>query len=278
MTATYHRPMDPARPASLPPVLADGLGSGLQMFVRYAYPPNARGYCGPADAEALRGYGSSGVVDRGLVELAGAFTGPWPYLTMMAEATGIADPFDVRIVEAYWLGNGLLDRVDTTSFGNHVEEHFRGRAGAGWGHMTESIPAGAKPHHGFHVFGVYPWVGLLTQTHRGEPLQILDRCRIRWGRVVATSGDEVVVRSRPLSWDGRTLSLGSPSVEIATQAFDDAGFIGNLTEGEWVSLHWDWVCDRLTERQLRNLRQRTAEQLELTNQRLAHPGPQMVLG
>ncbi|MDQ4039325.1 MAG: DUF6390 family protein [Actinomycetota bacterium] len=27
--------------------------SGVAMFVRYAYPPNQRGYCGPADTGSL---------------------------------------------------------------------------------------------------------------------------------------------------------------------------------------------------------------------------------
>ena len=253
-------------------------GSGLATFVRYAYPPNLRGFCGPDDSTALRDYGLSGVVDAGLVELAKAFTGPWPYLSVMAMEARIGDPFDARVVEAYWLGNDLTSRVDLAAFGNRIEAEFKGRAGKDWGHMAESIPAGALPHHGFHVFGVYPWVGLLTQTERGEPLEILDRCRIRWGKVVASTGDTAVVRSRPLLWDGRRLELGAPQVETVNQGVGGDGFIDPLVPGEWVSLHWDWVCDRLTQRQLRNLRSFTARQLEMTNHRLAHPGPQVVLG
>ncbi len=254
------------------------LGSGLATFVRYAYPPNLRGFCGPDDSTALREYGLSGLVDDGLVQLAKSFTGPWPYLSLLAMEAGIADPFDGRVVEAYWLGNALTDRVDLAAFGNRIESEFKGRAGKDWGHMAEAIPAGAVPHHGFHVFGVYPWVGLLTQTDRGEPLEILDRCRIRWGRVVASSGDTAVVRSRPLLWDGHRLELGAPQLETVTQGVAGDGFIDPVVPGEWVSLHWDWVCDRLTDRQLRNLRRFTARQLDLTNHRLGHPGPQMVMG
>jgi len=267
----------PAR-AQPPPPGRDAPGSGLQMFVRYAFPPNLRGFCGPADFTALQEYGLAGVVDPGLTQLARSFTGPWPYLSMMAGATGIGDPFDRRIVEAYWIGNQLLHEVDLSTFGIGVEAAFKGRAGMGWGHMAESVDAGALAHHGFHVFGVYPWVGLLTETERGEPLQILDRCRIRWGRVVTSAGDTVTVRSRPLTWDGRRLELGAPTLETATRAMDGRGFIEPLQPGEWISLHWDWVCDRLTARQAKNLRHYTKHQLDLTNERLAHPGPQMVIG
>ncbi len=134
------------------------------------------------------------------------------------------------------------------------------------------------PHHSFHVFGVYPWVGLLTESDRGEPLEILQGCRIRWGRVVENQGDLVVVRSRPLEWDGKVLGLGAPRLETARRASDGYFFLDDLAPGEWVSLHWDWVCDRLTSGQLSSLRRYSRLQLEITNRRVAHPGPAMIIG
>lgn len=253
-------------------------GSGLTMFARYAYPPNLRGFCGPADAAALGEYAASGVIDRGLAALARAFTGPWPYLSLMAAEARTGDPFDATVVEGYWIGNDLTSRVNLAAFGSTIESEFKSRAGSGWGHMAEAIPAGARPHHGFHVFGVYPWVGLLTEAHRGEPLRILDRCRIRWGEVLSTHGDTAVVRSRALSWDGRRLDLAAPTAETVDYAAGSVEFTAPLEPGEWVALHWDWVCDRLSDRRLANLQRFTSHQLDLTNRRLAHPGPQMVMG
>jgi hypothetical protein len=251
--------------------------SGLQLFARYAYPPNERGFCGPDDHSALLHYRTAGTVDRGLASLAKAFHGPWPYLQLMADKTGAGGPFSERIVEAYWVGNELLDRVDTFDFGNTVEHRFRSRTGGKWPGMAEAIPGGIA-HHSFHVFVTYPWVGLLTQSERGEPLRILDQCRIRWGCVRAVHGDTAVVESRPLTWDGRRLDLGEPRLETVTLAIGGLGFVEPLEPGEWVSMHWGWVCDRLTTRQLANLQRFSARQLALTNDHLAHPGPAMVLG
>lgn len=250
-----------------------GTRDGLQLFARYAYPPNERGFCGPADHRALLEYRAAGVSDQGLAELARAFTGPWPYLTLVAGAAGIPDPFDYRVVEAYWVGNDLLDRVPVGEFGRTLEDRFRGPAGRQWGFLAEGVPEGATCHHSFHVFGVYPWVGLLGEDGRGQPLRILDRCRIRWGRVREVSGAHVVVSSRPLTWDGRRLALGPPATETAVQAVDGLGLVGDVAPGDWVALHWDWVCDRLSPRQLANLRRFTARQLDITNNRVAHSGP-----
>ena len=48
--------------------------------------------------------------------------------------------------------------------------------------------------------------------------------------------------------------------------------------GDWVSLHWDWICDRLTQRQLRALRAFTLRHPDTVNHRVEHSGPLAVLG
>jgi hypothetical protein len=241
------------------------MSSGALLFARYAYPPNELGYCGPSDHQALLEYGASGVNDRGLTELARAFAGAWPYLELIAGATGIADPLDRRVVEAYWIGNALLDRVDMATFGSSLEDRFRNRAGRHWTSLADGVPAGAVPHHSFHVFGVYPWIGLLRSGRAREPLEQMERCRIRWGQVESIVAEEVVVRSRPLVWDGRCLGLGEPRLETARRELAGRAFLPDLAVGDWVSLHWHWVCDRLDHRQLAALRHYTNHHLALTN-------------
>lgn len=233
---------------------------GPLLFVRYAYPPNALGYCGPPDSAAFRAYGLAGAVDADLVRLARSFTGAWPYLELIAERAGIADPLDRRVVEAYWVGNRLLDSAALADLADPVGERFRDRLG-----LAPDAPCGGVAHHSFHVLCVYPWAGMLTDSRRsGQALSVLDRCRIRWGRVTAVDGARVAVRSRPLTWDGRRLGLGAPVAEPAvTSVVDTAG----PAVGDWVSLHWDWVCDRLSERQVRALRLATSRHLDLVNGR-----------
>jgi hypothetical protein len=243
--------------------------SGPLLFARYAYAPNELGYCGPADHRALLEYGAGGVVDGGLRQLAQGFGGAWPYLRLIAGANGIGDPLDRRVVEAYWIGNQLLDRVDLTVFGDSLAERFAGPAGRQWAKLAETIPAGGSAHHSFHVLCVYPWAGLLrSKRTSGQPLHVLDRCRIRPGQVVSVSGDEVVVRFRPLRWDGSRLTFGPVETEAVAGALAGRGFVTGLRPGELVALHWDWVCDRLTRRQLQNLVTETARSLQLVNARL----------
>jgi hypothetical protein len=251
---------------------------GPILFTRYAYAPNSLGYCGPRDNRSLLDYASAGTVDGGLLEAARAFQGAWPYLELISRGTGIRDPLDARVVEAYWLGSDLLAQIDFVLFGNSLLERFRRKAGKGWGFMAEAIPIGAAPTHSFHVFGVYPWVGLLGADRRDVPLQVLEKCRIRWGQVVAVEGDQVVVMSRPITFDGRRLSLGEQRLETVTRAIDGIGFVGDLVAGDWVSMHWHWVCDRLSRRQLNNLRRHTMRQLDISNDGVSHPGAATIMG
>ncbi|MDQ6738794.1 MAG: DUF6390 family protein [Actinomycetota bacterium] len=252
--------------------------SGAQLFVRYAYPPNSRGSCGPEDSDALLHYGQSGVTDRGLKELAKGFAGAWPYLELIAGATKIADPLDYRVVEAYWVGNRLLDTVGVTNIGNSMEDRFRARTGMQFPHLVEGVLAGGVPHHSFHVFEIYPWLGLLRDDRRyPTALNVLDQCRIRWGEVLAVTADEAVVRSQPLVWDGAVLSLGPAIVETAKHAVAGAGFVADLAVGDAVSLHWDWVCDRLTPLQLQRLQHFTTRHLKIANVGVEHRGTAVAL-
>lgn len=275
----------PGMTPSAPPALPDAApgspvrwaADGPIVFARYAYPPNELGYCGPEDHAALLQYAAAGIMDPGLADLARGFAGAWPYVELIAHETGIGNPLDRRVVEAYWLGSSLLDRIDMQTFGNSLLDRFRKRAGSAWGFLAESIPAGALPTHSFHVFGVYPWVGLLRGEHPEHPLRILDQCRIRWGRVLSVEGSQAVVTSQPLTFDGQHLGLGPYRAETVTRGTEGLGLAASVEPGDWVAMHWNWICDRLSRRQLVNLRRYSLLQLEVTNRRVSRPGARVLL-
>lgn len=267
----------PALPDTAPASPSRWAADGPILFARYAYPPNELGYCGPDDHEALLQYAAAGVMDPGLADLARGFAGAWPYVELIAGETGIGNPLDRRVVEAYWLGSGLLDRIDMTTFGNALLDRFRTRAGSAWGFLAEAIPAGALPTHSFHVFGVYPWVGLLRGEQPEHPLRILDQCRIRWGRVVSVDGSQAVVMSQPLTFDGTHLGLGPYRPETVTRGTAGLGLAARVEPGDWVAMHWSWICDRLSRRQLVNLRRYAQLQLDVTNRRVSRSGAAVLL-
>lgn len=223
------------------------MSEGPLLFARYAYPPNALGYCGADESRTLLEYGHAGASDGGLAELARTFEGAWPYLTLIAASNRIADPLDPRVVDAYWIGNELLDRVEPAALARHVEDRFRGRIGRSWERVLDAVAAGIRPHHTFHVFAVYPWLGLLRTGAVDEPLHVLDRCRITPALVTSVGRETARVLLRPLEWDGLALALGAwARREVRWR--DDGLSLAVPRPGDWVSLHWDFVCDRVTPR------------------------------
>ncbi|MGI8577307.1 MAG: DUF6390 family protein [Nocardioidaceae bacterium] len=241
--------------------------TGAELFARYAYPPNELGYCGPGDSRGLLVRGTPQAAAE-IARRAREFEGAWVYLELIAASAGIADPLDPRVVEAYWLGSELLDSIDSGWFLDALRGRFQGQTGGQWTGGIPDLEASVLPHHAFHVFAIYPWVGLL----RGDndvPRSILDQCRIRTGVVESVRGEGATVRTQPLTWDGRRLAVGG-NVLIETRWSDDGrAFLDGVQEGDVVSVHWDWICDLLTAAQAQAIQAYEARQLAVTNRVLA---------
>ncbi len=250
--------------------------SGPELFARYAYPPNELGYCGPDEPGVLLEASAEGGHDATLAHLARQFDGAWPYLELIAGCNAIADPLDRRVVEAYWIGSELARAVSPSSLAASLDERFAHRSGARFAPLVSAAWNGGVVQLNFHVFAVYPWLGLLRSGLRGAPLEVLDRCRIRWGRVLALHGDLVTVSSRALTLAGNELLLGDERREEARRSLAGVSFVEDLAAGDTVALHWDWVCDRIDRRSLSWLRAATRDNLRAVNT-LATPGPAAAL-
>lgn len=269
-------PADPARTRPTP--------SGPVLFARYAFGPNRLGLCGPEDwrsllelgAAAAGEEGSPGVsasqaqeIDHGLRDLAAGFEGAYPYLELIASAHDIEDPMDLRVVDAYWIGNALSDGVDPVLMTTSMDTRFRSQLlPETWKWLEGKPAAGARPTHAFHVFDIFPRVGLMRGGQVTDAVGLMDSCRIRWGRVREISGESLVVNAVPLGLADGKLALAQPKVQTVRRWLDGTGFVSDVDVGDVVSLHWDWACEVLSPTRLEALQRRTVRSLELANQTL----------
>jgi hypothetical protein len=236
--------------------------SGLLLFIRYAFMPNHLGYCGGNENDILLEHAVEGRPDPRLAPMLVKFTGAVPYLRTIAAANGIGDPFDSRVVEAYWLGNELLDRVEAADLYRSLDERFGKHLPAKVkAQVLRKPPAGAKPFHLFHVLDVYRH---LESDSVG--MAAMESCRISWGQVREVDGASVTVDRQPLVQVDGKLALGEARAERVLRAFEGRGFADALAPGDWVSIHWGWVCESLDARRLANLRRSSAAHLALANQ------------
>ncbi|HEV7664030.1 MAG TPA: DUF6390 family protein [Chloroflexota bacterium] len=236
--------------------------SGPLRFIRYAFMPNRLRYCGGDDNRTLFEYGIDNVFDAGLSPLLRRFNGALPYLQLIARANGIADPFDARVVEAYWIGNQLLDGIEVRQLYDHLLERFgKQLQGRTRDLILGKAPAGARPHHSFHVLEVHSRLGELEHS-----LHTLDSCRVSWGRVTGVEFSELLVERAPLLLEQGKLVLGHPQITRVTRQIEGRGFADDAQPADWVSLHWGWACEVLTPLQVTNLERQTRHNLAIANQ------------
>ncbi len=234
---------------------------GTRRFIRYAFMPNRLQYCGGDDSNAILEHAVTGEGRSTALPALRRFTGALPYLSLIARENGIGDPFDARVVEAYWLGNELLDRVEVAALYANLRERFvRSLSPRLLDLVAGKAPAGARPHHNFHVFDVHSRAGELDHS-----LSTMDQCRISWGRVLSVEPGELIVERQALAIVDGCLVLGPGKTERVTRQLDGHGFADDAIPGDWVSLHWGWVCEVISQRSRQSLERYTLHHLRLAN-------------
>lgn len=246
------------------------MSDGLLMFAKYAFPPNTLQLCGPSENKELFELLSAQESGPDLRRLLLQFNGAFPYLRLIAQSNGIKDEFDKKVVEAYWLGNAFLKKVLVNDLYKNIESRFKKNTSKkDWFWLvSESLPD-AKPFHGFHVFDIYRRAGLLRSGETKNVLETIDKCRISWGKVESVGladkrnkfcVSSVLVKYFPLELQNGKLAIGA---EKERQFFATNSLI---KKGDEVSLHWDYICDNITQLQRRNLIYWTNYHLKIANQ------------
>jgi hypothetical protein len=237
--------------------------AGALLAARFSFMPNRLGYCGPEENRTMLDYLAEGHSDRGLEQILARFAGAFPYYSFIAAAHGIADPFDRRVIEAYWIGNELLEHVELADLSRYLEERFSGRLPAQLLRpLLGQVPTGARPHHNFHVFSMPVRTAHQEIAHS---LETMDECRVSWGQVVADHGDSLLVERRPLHLTGEAITLGPPAPRSVFRRFDGKALLPDVSPGDVIAIHWGGACQRLTTRQMRDLIHYTRRHLALAN-------------
>jgi uncharacterized protein DUF6390 len=236
---------------------------GALLAARFSFMPNRLGYCGPEENRAMLEYLADGHSDPGLEQILTRFAGAFPYYAFIAAANGIADPFDVRVIEAYWIGNHLLARIEAADLWRHLEDRFRSRFPARLlRSVLGQVPSGGRPHHNFHVFSMPVRTGHEETAHS---LATMDACRISWAKVVAEHGDTLLVEHRALVLAGDEMVLGAAEPRSVLRRFDGTTLPVEARAGDIVAVHWGCACHRLTRTQARSLAYYTRLHLALAN-------------
>lgn len=235
--------------------------SGLKIAALYGIYPHQLGFCGPKKKSRILSDYLLGkkVSQKKIKEILEQFKGAFFYYKLIAESNRIKDPFNRKVVKAYWIGNDLLDNVSTDSLKeliinfsglDFLSKEFVQR-------KAEKIPAIAKPHHSFHVF----IIGSVTGTIKLKG-GLLDVCRVGWGEVREKKNDKVVIKYQPIKKSKSKYFFGK---FIKKTIFWDKELIPDVKIGEMVSCHWNHLIQILNKQDLINLKKYTRLTLDSLN-------------
>ncbi len=239
--------------------------TGPILWARYSFSPNRLKYCGPNANLDLFERAAAKIDDKKIREILTDFEAAYPYIQFIANENKIQDPFDWRVVEAYWIGNELLDNISVSKFYRYLEDHFGKRAKKEIMYqISGKVPLGAKPYHAFHVLEIYRRLGSLKGHRPGPLLETINNCLVTWGKIIDIKKGKLEIEYSPVIYQNK-LILGQPRKKDIDFQFKDKALLGNPRVGDYVSVHWNWACDILTERQLKNLQKWTLWHLKLAN-------------
>lgn len=247
---------------------AQTLHDGVAQCTRYAFGPNKLRMCGPDANQELSAYLKEDVTDGGLTHILEQFKTLHPYLQSIASVNHIRDPFDARVVEAYWIGNELLEMIPQKSFYTHLTDKLalkKKTSSKDFDELITKLPQGARMHHSFHVFNVYRRTGNLEVLHTVESM---DACRISWGRVVRINSPDVILKRKPLLLDGNHLSLGAEEEYKVRRKLEEDDVLDEAKVGDWITFHWHRPCEIVTSKSITWLEYYTLKHIALANQTL----------
>ncbi len=233
---------------------------GFQLAARFSLATSRLQYCGPSDAESTLYRAIVEGRDREATEAAlSKFEALYPYLTAIADRHGLR-PFDREVVEAYWIGNALLDAFGRQEFARILRELERRGLPASVAREREaSLPESALPHHLFHVSFV--GAGAVTG-HVETTLPNVESCRPALAEVRAIGRDRLEVRQSIVVVRAGALALGEPGSRSVAY---DPHVLPGLAVGDRIAVHWGWAATRLDPDQASALERYTERSLKAAN-------------
>lgn len=237
--------------------------SGLKIAALYGFFPHRLGFCGPREKSAtstllryLLGKETSETKIRKVLE---DFEGAFPYYKLIAKSNGIKDPFNERVVKAYWVGNQLLEKVPISSLREMIAKEFS-RPGLitkkSARRKAREIPLSSKPHHSFHVLVIGSVTGRIILKGR-----LIDFCRISWGRVKKIKDKKIIVEYQPLI-KKKKFQLDQP---VKKEIVWNKNFLPKIKIGDWISVHWNQPIQILDKKELISLKKYTQRTINSLN-------------
>ncbi len=237
--------------------------NGLRLFCKFAFMPNKLGYCGKKTfSERALSFVEGRFPEKELRKEVIHFSAAFPYLKLIAEKNNVDDFLDESVVEAYFIGNSLLEQCSGKDISNLILSSFTGEeffpepiAKT----FASKVPIKAKPFHSFHAIYIFSFSQRIPKI-----LENMDSCRISWGKILELEKEKnsAIVEFNPLTQANGKILLGFPLTKRVSFLEQ---FTPNLQEESFVAFHWNLIALELNRKQLQNLKHFTEQTLNAIN-------------
>jgi hypothetical protein len=230
------------------------MNDGIGLAARYSFPPNRKGYCGNASFQTAL---AACDTERMGAELE-KFRAHNAYLTLIARENK-KGKFDKDVVEAFWIGNSLLENVSERALARFIKEELFPRGSARALALADSVPDGALPHHSFNAL----YVHFVTDAVK-RSVENYDSCCVSCGKVLSVSEKKAVIRRNSISADkGGMFILKQVECPVAFER-DGSRFV-EPCEGDVISVHWGMALEKLSPKRVKNLERYTRINIDACN-------------
>jgi len=225
---------------------------GVELCCRFSLVPNKLGYCGPESAkEVLLNYINSKKNVQTAKEQLKRFEGLYPYLELIAEKNN-REPFDYKVIEAYWLGNSFLENVTEKDLKKLILKKFSSYLTKSIAEkLSATVPDGVNVHHSFHVLHILKIASLKGRVPINFNTQ--RSCIISWGRIISDNTIDI----RQLDFKEKYfISEVRREINYRPDSFK---------KNDYLTIHWNNAVIKLSKKQVKNLKKYTNENINAIN-------------
>lgn len=232
--------------------------NGPELCCRFSRVTNKLNYCGPLKAhETFLEFFKTKQNEQKIKELLSKFEGLYPYLKFISSKHNL-DPFDYKVIEAYWLGNELLDAFSKEDYASFLPElEKRGLPAKITKQLQSTLPKYAVPHHTFHV--LFVGVGRVTGSVPAT-LENMQKCMASWGTVLESDENQIKIKGPTLEQTKNKFLIK----ETERTVFYQKQLIQPNTQ-DTVAMHWNECVHILNKEQAENLEKYTKKIIEAVN-------------
>lgn len=228
----------------------------LVRACKYALLPNKLGYCGASDFSKsyLTFIENPKPSEAPKIEATlRSFRAMYSYLKLIASHND-AEPFSNDVVEAYWLGNSLLDNVPVEAVKKMIKNAFIEIPKEQREKKADFLKNHALVQHSFHVL----YVNFLNP--KVKPVcKNMDMCIVKYGKVIDSSAKKVKTKSISLKY-----ALGEIKV-IEKVLMLENPFNYDLKKGTLVSAHWGNIIEPIDEERSKWIKKALLKNVALAN-------------